>query len=220
MAKNANKNKKTKQTGVKATSKSAKAPAVPDVDSDQSEVIDDAFIDMKVKTVTFSEFDLDKDGFAVGFCGKDFDDLKAKQLRTMCTQVNVTGVRNAKKNDMIDCLKMGFDNWAALEDNAKKNDDEAEKKPRKQPQCSFCLLNVLFSDQIKKQFAELGNPHDRETIDVGLAAFNKGFWENVTEECLNPKRHCKLDFLDNPHMKRESKNINPGKILNHDWKKL
>ena len=97
MAKNANKNKKTKQSGAKATSKSPKAPAIPDVDSDQSKVIDDAFIDMKVKTVTFSEFDLDKDGVAAGVCGKDFDDLKAKQLRTMCTQVNVTGVCNAKK---------------------------------------------------------------------------------------------------------------------------
>ena len=97
MAKNANKNKKTKQSGAKATSKSPKAPAIPDVDSDQSKVIDDDFIDMKVKTVTFSQFDLDKDGFAVGFCGKEFGDLKAKQLRTMCTQVNVTGVCNAKK---------------------------------------------------------------------------------------------------------------------------
>ena len=28
---------------------------------------------------------------------------------------------------MIDCLKMGFENWAALEDNANKNDNEAEK---------------------------------------------------------------------------------------------
>ena len=97
MAKNANKNKKTKQSGVKATSNSAKAPATPEVNSDQSKVIDDAFIDMKVKTVTFSEFDLNKDGVAVGVFGKDFDNLKAKQLRTMCTQVNVTGVCNAKK---------------------------------------------------------------------------------------------------------------------------
>ena len=97
MAKNTNNNKKTKQSSVKATSNSAKAAAIPEVNSDQTKVVDDAFIDMKVKTITHSKFDLDKDGVAVGVFGKEFDNLKARQLRTMCTQVNVTSVCNAKK---------------------------------------------------------------------------------------------------------------------------
>lgn len=67
---------------------------------------------------------------------------------------------------------------------SKKADDEIKRKeaacdptsrPRKQVQCSFRLLNVLFSDEISPLFADLRKSNSKAVIDMGMAAYDKWF---------------------------------------------
>jgi len=97
---------------------------------------------------------------------------------------------------------------------------QSVSNPQKQPQCSFCLLNVLFSDAIVDDFANLGDPNERDVIDAGLAAFDQHFWEKVRHEFIHGLGHGELQFTENKHISKVANTINPGKILQHPWKKL
>jgi len=52
---------------------------------------------------------------------------------------------------------------------------------RKEPQCPFRLLNILFSDRFAEGFSQLGNVASHSKLDTGKAANNQLFWEGVQE---------------------------------------
>ena len=52
---------------------------------------------------------------------------------------------------------------------------------RKEPQCPYRLLNILFLDAFAEGFAKLGNVAACTELDAGKAANNQLFWEGVQE---------------------------------------
>ena len=58
-------------------------------------------------------------------------------------------------------------------------DTEKGGATRKQIQCPFRLLNILFLDEFAADFADLGNIATRQLLDSGKAGNQQHFWERV-----------------------------------------
>jgi len=70
--------------------------------------------------------------------------LKYKDVQAVCSQLKVWGIKNAAKDQMI--KKLAFLNQ--VKTRYGKASEVLEASPtRKEPQCPFRLLNILFSDR-------------------------------------------------------------------------
>jgi len=56
---------------------------------------------------------------------------------------------------------------------------------RKEPQCPYRLLNILFSDRFSEGLAQLGNVADWAELDAGKASNNQLFWEVSQESFIS-----------------------------------
>ena len=81
--------------------------------------------------IKWSDIDVDDDGAPSGAFGIKFEDLTSKQLRTMCSRLKVKGVKNVKKQEMVDRLVNTHRNWIRYQELGNC------KPPRKQIQCPF-----------------------------------------------------------------------------------
>ena len=167
----------------------------------------------------------DDNGIAAGIFGIEWEDFSSKQLRAICSKLNIKGVRNAKKPDMVQRITRTHKNRKAYgamlsQADEKLPSEEQEKSSRKQIQCPFRLMNVLFSDDFVEDFATLGNACSRQLLDSGKAGNQQHFWERVSTAYLEPKdSYGTLHFLDDDVIEDHG-HIDPSKIIPHDWKKL
>ena len=91
---------------------------------------------------------------------------------------------------------------------------------RKEPQCVYRLLNILFSDAFAEGFAQLGNVAARTELDAGKAGNNQLFWEGVQEAFSGQdEAHDNLHFADDEVLGAVHY-VDFKKIVPHDWKKL
>ena len=91
---------------------------------------------------------------------------------------------------------------------------------RKEPKCSFRLLNILFSDTFAEGFSQLGNEADHSNVYSGKAANNQLFWEGVQEAFQSEDPTIdNMHFGDNEVL-LDLHYIYFKKIVPHDWKKL
>jgi hypothetical protein len=98
--------------------------------------------------------------------------------------------------------------------------ENAGKAPRKEVQCSFRLLNVLFSDTFASDFAALGDVANRQLLDSGKAGNDEHFWVRVQDEYVSTNNDYGLLLFDDDEILSAQDHIDPSKILNHQWKKL
>jgi hypothetical protein len=104
--------------------------------------------------------------------------------------------------------------------NNNNNNDASTPKPQKEVQCSFCLINILFSDEFATDFATLGNIADRELLDSRRAGNDEVFWDWLQRSFVKPNPEFdSLRFLDGDVFAGQD-HIDPAKIVLHDWKKL
>ena len=91
---------------------------------------------------------------------------------------------------------------------------------RKEPQCVYRLLNILFSDAFAEGFAQLGNVAACAELDLGKAGNYQLFWEGVQETFAGKdEAHDNLHFADD-EVSGAVHCINFKKIVPHDWNKL
>jgi hypothetical protein len=170
---------------------------------------------INLEEVHWTDVDIDEDGNATGVLGSEFKELSSKQLRTICSRLNLKGVKNVKKQDMVDRLIIAHKNWNNYKTLQNRKQDTA---PRKQVQCSFRLLNILFSDEFATPFASLGDAATRQSLDIGTAGNDEAFWVEVQKAFVT--YHENYDVLLFHDAIFSSIEINPGDIVHHDWKKL
>ena len=76
-------------------------------------------------------------------CDHDVKSLKYKDLWAVCSQLKIRGVKNVTKEKMI--KKLVFSHQ--VKTRYGKTSEVLESTPtRKEPQCPFRLINILFSD--------------------------------------------------------------------------
>jgi len=144
--------------------------------------------------------------------------LKYKDLRAVCSQLKIQGIKNATKDQMI--KKLAFMFMHQVKTRYGKASEVLESSPtRKEHQCPFRLLNILFSDQFAEGFSQLGNVASRSELDMGKAANNQLFWEGVQEAFQGQDPTIdNLHFADDEVL-QELHYIDFTKIVPHDWKK-
>ncbi len=173
----------------------------------------------------WSNISEDDNGIACGVFGMEWDEFSSKQLRAICSKVNIKGVRNVKKPDMVQRIVKTHKNRKAYcammaYTESKMPANEEEKGHRKQIQCPFCLMNIIFSDKFVEDFAMLGNIASRQLIDTGKASNQQHFWERVTLAFLEAKDTCGILHFAADDLIGIQWHIDPSKIVPHDWKKL
>ena len=125
-------------------------------------------VSIELESVQWTDFVEDEHGKAIGVCGIEWKEFSSKQLRTICSRLSVKGVKNFKKTDMVERLVSFYENKQAY-NKLQKRDRTTNKPPRQQAQCSFRLMNILFSDKFVGDFANLGNVASRSILDTGKA---------------------------------------------------
>lgn len=172
-----------------------------------------------LESVQWTDFFQDKEGNVGGVMGIEWKHLSSKQLRTVCSRLSVKGVKNAKKNDMVDRLIAFYENKKAY-DKLENRQRLKEKTPRQQAHCVYRLINVLFSDAFAADFANIGNVASRQLLDTGKAANDQHFWERVKSAYSSAEtEYDNLRFLTNEHLHLFGQ-IDPSKSVDHEWHKL
>ena len=79
--------------------------------------------------------------------------LRAKEIKSVCTKLNVKGLQNKAKDKMIQRLIQVYHNRQQYD----KMQSGGRAATRKEPQCALQLMNIMFSDEFAEQFVVLGN---------------------------------------------------------------
>jgi hypothetical protein len=134
----------------------------------------------------------------------------------------VYGIKNAKKEHIVESIVKTHQNskaYAIVRNSMEDIDNNQQGTTRKEQQCAYRLMNILFSNDFADEFACIGNNASRKTLDIGKAANEKLFWEKVEDAYLVLKADYNvLQFREDEVFTTET--IYPGKIVPHDWKKL
>jgi hypothetical protein len=173
------------------------------------------------------------DGEASFFGGTTLSDLTAKQVRTLCSKLGIKQVKNVPKAEMLLRLQQTYANRKAYaelgyvgqppaEPRTNCGGDSTTASPRKEVQCSFRLVNILFSDAFADDFATLGNVASRQLLDAGAAGNDQHFWKTVQASFVSADDDPTFDELaySDDDILGGQDHIDPSKKLNHDWKKL
>ena len=102
------------------------------------------------------------------------NELKHKELRTVCSHLKIKGVKNTSKESMIEkivSVNKLKEQYGRLNDDS----DPFRTPTRKEPQCPYRLLNILFSDMFCEGLAQLGDSAARFELDSGKASNNQLF---------------------------------------------
>ena len=148
---------------------------------------------------------------------QDVKSLKYRDLRAVCRQLKFRGIKNATKEQMI--KKLAFTHQVKTRYGMTAEVLEASPT-RKEPQCPFRLLNILFSDKFAEGFSQLGNVASRSELDSGKVANNQLFWEGVQEAFQGQDPTIDNLRFDDDEVLQELHYIDFTKIVPHDWKKL
>ena len=167
--------------------------------------------DVRFKDAVFSDVDTDGDGAPVGLFGIAFNSIRSKDLRFIAKAFKVRSYGQMKKGQLIESIISAYVN---------KDLYSTSEKTRKQRQCSYRLLNILFSDEFSEDFSSVGNVATKQELDAGVASNNKGFWVRVQEVFVTKHPiYDKLQFNDDKFLMNTA--IDPGENIQcHDWKKL
>lgn len=176
---------------------------------------------MDLELVTWDNIDLDENSKPIGVFSKLFGTFYSKELRTICSKLGIKGVKNVRKSIMIQSILDKHHNRVAYLALRGCEEEVAEEAPKKQAQCSFRLMNILFSDRFAAEFANLGNIAGRRELDTGKAGDDQLFWTSVQKAFVeNTEEFNDLLFTSNEILEVQVNEIDPSKIVNHDWKKL
>ena len=184
--------------------------------------------------VKITDIDEDESGKAKGVYGQLWSQLSSKQLRTVCSRLAIKGAKNAKKAAMVEMIIKWYFNRKNYYAMQQRNNDFADgvtcqmtdstggaTRPRREGQCAFRLMNLLFSDAFAAEFACIGNVATREMLDTGKASNDKHFWEKVEVAFMEPNdEYGRLNFQDCADIFASQDHIDPSIIVKHDWKKL
>jgi hypothetical protein len=83
--------------------------------------------------------------------------FKSKDIRKMCKLLGVSGYKNCSKAVMLDLIAQKQVNDAAYTTIFQQKKVARSDPTRKQPQCPFRLLNIVFSDEFAFRLDALGD---------------------------------------------------------------
>lgn len=145
-------------------------------------------------------------------CGFDAMALNTEQLRQICGTLKIQGYRSKPKAEVLRIMAV-----AKLHQSFYEGEQEPQdKSPAKTRNCTFRLLNVLFSDEMSPKVEQLGARKKKEILDSGLAANDEYFWQEVMEKY----QEVNEEYDELAHTDSMFAGIDPSVKLPHSWSKL
>ena len=95
----------------------------------------------------------------------------------------------------------------------------AVSKTRKESQCAYRLMKILFYNEFAANFAQLGNVVDQVVLDLGQATNDQHFWEVQKAFAVEDEQIDTIYFREDVVF-QDMGNIDTTKIVPHDWEKL
>lgn len=175
--------------------------------------------------MTIKDIETDSQGEAIGCFNQRFEKISARDIRKICTSLGLRGTKNARKDQRIDIIRGFYKNKKAMS-HLTSRDRTSEGRvthstTRKEAQCTYRLMNILFSEEFAEGFATIGNSANRRQLDSGRAANEQDFWEEVQASFQEPNEiYGTLYFQDDEVYPFDPEEIDPSKIVPHDWRKL
>jgi (2Fe-2S) ferredoxin len=100
--------------------------------------------------------------FVSTISGRPISTIKHAELRSICAKLSVPAYKNKKKEDMAHLIAPKKQNEAIYD--SVQSGPSSDIVSDKEIQCSFRLLNILFSDKVAENFASLGNPLTKQAL--------------------------------------------------------
>ncbi len=198
--------------------------------------------------VKWSDVGVDKDGNLTTICGVHFELLTYKDLRTICSRLQIKNVKNARKEKMRlalqqSCLNKDTTTTTNTTTNTTYNEEDGHQPVmnRTQIQCPYRLLNILFADEFASRLSQLSyftttsshqvSEEEEKEIqfwkDVQCAYQRKldrnfdtfHFWKDDAHFTTHHHHYC-YDNASQRHDNNGKMMIDPSKALPHDWTTL
>jgi hypothetical protein len=154
--------------------------------------------------------------FASTIAGRPVNSIKHAELRSICIKLSVPAYKNKKKEDMALLIAAKKQNESIYD--TVQSCSSGCKAPVKEIQCPFRLLNILFSDEFAESFADLGHPLTRQELDAPVSR-DTLFWQAVQARFVDGSV-ADVGRLQFSHPQLDNQNIDPSKIVPHDWRAL
>jgi hypothetical protein len=100
--------------------------------------------------------------------GKSDSTLLSTDLRRICSRLKIKKVKTSATKEVM--IKKIIDTYSNREkyNNLHKEICSKVMKTRKEPQCSYRLMNIIFSDKFSGKIATLGDAANRNVLDIGM----------------------------------------------------
>ena len=98
--------------------------------------------------------------------------ITVKYLRPLGKSLNIRGYSNSSKKEFINAISFAYINRNMYS-------TEVDASTCKTRNCTYRLLNILFSDEFAGEFALIGDAGTRTELDAGIASNNRGFWQKI-----------------------------------------
>ncbi|KAE9040973.1 hypothetical protein PR003_g10613 [Phytophthora rubi] len=151
--------------------------------------------------------------------GMPVKNTKYTELRAFCGRVGIKAYKNKSKAELLELIAQ------------KKKDDklykpifdakmaERREPSRKQIQCPFRLLNIMFSDHFADRFVSLADQRSRADLDAAISAETL-FWEEMCGIFVDNTPSEVIDNLIAAHPALDPQRIDAAKIVPHIARQL
>jgi hypothetical protein len=149
-------------------------------------------------------------------CGVDAMALNTEQLRQICGTLKIQGYCSKPKAEVLRIMAVAKLHQCFYEGEQEPLSKEQDKSQAKTRNCTFWLLNVLFSDEMSPKLEQLGARKNKEILDSGLAANDEYFWQEV----MKKYQEVNEEYDELAHMDSMFAGVEPLVMLPHSWSKL
>lgn len=110
--------------------------------------------------------------------GMSVKNTKYTELRAFCGRVEIKAYKNKSKAELLELIAQKIKDDKLYKPIFDAKMAERRDPSRKQIQCPFRLLNIIFSDHFADRFASLADQRSRADLDAAISAETL-FWEEV-----------------------------------------
>jgi len=127
-------------------------------------------------------------------CGIDAM-TSTEQLHLICSSMKLSGYSSKPKAELLWIIGIGKIHQSLSHFSEDPSKSFEPKTPAKTHNCVFCLLNILFSDEMSPKFLQLGVRKHKSILDSGLAGNDEYFWQEVADKF----QEANLDYDELAH---------------------
>jgi hypothetical protein len=204
----------------------SRSPLCREEEDDHVEIL----VTQAKSSLCFDEFEwetkrMERDGNAIivpvitSMRAKNPLDTEVLALRDFCIANSIRGYKNKKKNVLLSLIAQRMKNNKICGRIFRAKMNDRYEPERRQTQCPFWVVNILFSSHFAARFVSLCDQRMRADLAAAVSSEDM-FWEDVLAVFLDSSPVEEYDNLAAAHSALDPDSINPSLIVRHSKKQL